>query len=156
LPAAAEPRILPEAFFMRIAAIAMISGVLCGWSLQASAYADVAASPDSASGAAEAPATASPTSGSTPAPAEHTAAAAAAAATKSAASDEASAAQTAEEKAKQEKADLVLFRRLGFYQRTVKGETRFCRTEHVSGSRLESTTTCHSAEQIKAMLQAQK
>jgi hypothetical protein len=146
---------------MRIAAIAMISGVLFGWSLQASAYAELAVSPDTTSSAAKAPAATSPATGSAPAPAEHATEAAAEA--KSTVSDEAtdkgdeaSEAQTAEEKAKQEKADLVLFRRLGYYQRTVKGETRYCKTEHVSGSRLESTTTCQSAEQIKAMLQAQK
>ena len=146
---------------MRIAAIAMISSVLCGWSLQALSYADVAAFPDTTSSAAKAPAATSSATSSAPAPAAHATEAAAEA--KSAASDEAteksdeaSAAQTAEEKAKQEKADLVLFKRLGYYQRTVKGKTRYCKTEHVSGSRLESTTTCHSAEQIKAMLQAQK
>ncbi len=139
---------------MRIAAIAMISGVLFGWSLQASAYAELAVSPDTTSSAAKAPAATSPATGSAPAPAEHATEAAAEA--KSTASDEASEAQTAEEKAKQEKAELVLFRRLGYYQRTVKGKTRYCKTEHVSGSRLESTTTCQSAEQIRAMLQAQK
>ncbi len=146
---------------MRIAAIAMLSGVLCGWSLQVSAYAEIAASPDTTSSAAKAPAETSPATSSAHAAAAHATEAAAEA--KSAASDEAteksdeaSAVQTAEERAKQEKADFVLFKKLGYYQRTVKGQTRYCKTEHVSGSRLESTTTCHSAEQIKAMLQAQK
>ena len=146
---------------MRIAVIAVIASFLCGWSLQASAYTEAVASPDTTSSAAKGSAATSPATDSAPAPAQH--ATEAAAATKSAASDEAteksdeaSAAQTAEEKAQQEKADLVLFKRLGYYQRTVKGKTRFCKTEHVSGSRLESTTTCSSAEQIKAELQAQK
>jgi pyruvate/2-oxoglutarate dehydrogenase complex dihydrolipoamide acyltransferase (E2) component len=153
-----ESRILPEAFFMRIALIAVISSVLCAWSLQASAYADVAASPDTTSGAAKAPADASPASGNVPAAAAETPAAANSATSDEATekSDAASAAEAAEQKAAQEKADLALFKSLGFYRKIVKGETRFCKTEYVSGSRLESVTTCRSAEQIKATLPAQK
>lgn len=134
---------------MRIAVIAAISGVLCGWSLQAPANSDVVASPKAA---ANAPASASPAADNAPAAPGADASADA----RSVASDAAGAAQTVEQKAAQETADIALFKSLGFYKRIVKGETRFCKTEYISGSRLESVTTCRSAEQIRATLPAQK
>lgn len=118
---------------MRIAVIVVVSSVLFSGSLLTPAYSDVAVRPDTTAVAATAPA--DPTH---------------------AASDDASAAQTAEQEARQKKADAALFKKLGFFERTVKGETRYCKKDFLSGSRIDAVTTCRSGEQIKAALQAQK